>query len=40
MLSISFKDKKGIIVFDVSGRSNAKGHFTLWDGVKFILRRL
>jgi len=27
-----FKDKKGIIVFDVSGWSNATGHFTLWDG--------
>lgn len=28
----SFKGKKGIIVFDVSGWSNATGHFTLWDG--------
>lgn len=28
-----FKDKKGIIVFDVSGWGNASGHFTLWDGV-------
>ncbi|MDD3005438.1 type VI secretion system amidase effector protein Tae4 [Flavobacterium sp.] len=27
-----FKNKKGIIVFDVSGWSNATGHFTLWDG--------
>jgi len=28
-----FKNKKGIIVFDVTGWSNASGHFTLWDGV-------
>lgn len=27
-----FKNKKGIIVFDVSGWGNATGHFTLWDG--------
>ena len=26
------KGKKGIIVFDVKGWSNASGHFTLWDG--------
>ncbi|QIA76526.1 hypothetical protein E5343_10845 [Rodentibacter caecimuris] len=24
--------KKGIVVFEVSGWSNASGHFTLWDG--------
>ncbi len=28
-----FKEKKGIIVFDVSGWGNASGHFTLWDGI-------
>lgn len=28
----SFLGKKGIIVFDVSGWTNASGHFTLWDG--------
>lgn len=28
----SFKGKKGIIVFEVSGWGNATGHFTLWDG--------
>ncbi|OOF63367.1 type VI secretion system amidase effector protein Tae4 [Rodentibacter sp. Ppn85] len=26
------KGKKGIVVFEVSGWSNASGHFTLWDG--------
>jgi hypothetical protein len=28
-----FKNKKGIIVFDVTGWYNASGHFTIWDGV-------
>lgn len=27
-----FKNKRGIVVFDVSGWGNATGHFTLWDG--------
>ena len=31
-----FKGKKGIIVFDVTGWSNATGHFTLWDGANLI----
>jgi len=28
----SFKDKKGVICFDVRGWSDATGHFDLWDG--------
>lgn len=31
-----FKNKRGIIVFDVSGWGNATGHFTLWDGSHLI----
>jgi hypothetical protein len=31
-----FKEKKGIIVFEVSGWGNASGHFTLWDGKHLI----
>lgn len=31
-----FKNKSGIIVFDVSGWGNATGHFTLWDGSHLI----
>jgi len=27
-----FKNKKGIIIFNVSGWGDASGHFTLWDG--------
>lgn len=27
-----FKNKKGIIAFDVAGWKGATGHFTLWDG--------
>ena len=29
----SFKNKKGIIVFEVDGWSDASGHATLWNGV-------
>lgn len=28
----NIKEKKGIVVFEVSGWSDATGHFTLWDG--------
>lgn len=28
--------KKGIIAFDVSGWSDASGHFTLWDGQQLV----
>jgi hypothetical protein len=28
----SLKDRKGIIVFEVSGWSDATGHADLWDG--------
>ena len=31
-----FNNKKGIIVFEVSGWGNASGHFTLWDGKHLI----
>lgn len=30
------KGRKGIIVFEVSGWTNATGHFTLWDGEKLL----
>jgi hypothetical protein len=30
----SFQTFKGIILFRVTGWSNATGHFTLWDGAK------
>lgn len=29
-------NKKGIIVFEVSGWGNASGHFTLWDGTNLV----
>lgn len=29
----NLSNKKGIIVFDVSGWSDASGHATLWNGV-------
>ena len=32
----NFKNKHGIIVFDVSGWNNAGGHFTLWDGIDLL----
>jgi len=32
----NFKNKHGIIVFDVSGGNNAGGHFTLWDGIDLL----
>lgn len=32
----TFANKKGIIVFKVSGWKDATGHFTLWDGTNLI----
>jgi len=32
----ALKGKKGIIVFEVSGWSDASGHADLWDGVKVV----
>ena len=32
----TLKDKKGIIIFEVSGWSNASGHADLWDGSKVV----
>ena len=34
--STVIKGKKGIISFDVSGWSDASGHFTLWDGEQLV----
>ncbi len=33
---VDFYNKKGIIAFDVSGWSDATGHFSLWDGTKLL----
>lgn len=35
-----FNNKKGIIVFEVSGWGNASGHFTLWDGKHLIIQEI
>ena len=32
MTADTFKDKKGIIAWLIDGWSDARGHFTLWDG--------
>lgn len=36
LIPLSFKGKKGIILFEVDSWSNATGHITLWDGSRCI----